>query len=139
MKDYTGSTIDHLNIAVPDLDRSLAFYRPVLEVLGLVELLQIPADPSEPRAAMHGFGWTHKPYFWLIGDGTVGSNMHIAFTVTSRATVRTFYEVALAAGGRTHLAPGVRPEYHADYYGGFVFDPDGINVEAVYHQPEGAQ
>lgn len=135
MPSYTGSRIDHLNISVPDLERSLAFYRPVLTAIGIVEMLQIPPDPSEPRAAMHGFGWPHKPFFWLIGDGRAGHNMHVAFTVDDRATVDLFYETALAAGGSTHLGPGVRPEYHVDYYGAFVFDPDGINVEAVCHEP----
>jgi len=137
MPDYTGSLIDHLNIAVPDLARSLAFYTPCLAELGIVELLAFPAgatSPSQPE--MHGFGRGPKPFFWLIADGAAGSNMHIAFTAPDRETVRAFYDTALAAGGTSHLPPGVRDEYHPDYYGGFVFDPDGINVEAVCHQPE---
>jgi catechol 2,3-dioxygenase-like lactoylglutathione lyase family enzyme len=133
---FTGSMIDHLNIAVADLDRSLAFYTPALAVLDIVEILAFPAGAtSVDQPEMHGFGWTHKPFFWLIADGTAGTNMHIAFTAKDRATVDAFYETALGVGGTTHLAPGVRPEYHPDYYGAFVFDPDGINVEAVYHEP----
>jgi catechol 2,3-dioxygenase-like lactoylglutathione lyase family enzyme len=124
MPDFTGSLIDHLNIAVPDLPRSLTFYEPV------------PADPAAGQLEMHGFGRHPKPFFWLVADGAVGSNMHLAFTADDRATVRAFYDAALAAGGRSLLEPGQRPEYHADYYGAFVLDPDGVNVEAVCHQPE---
>ncbi|MDO3639138.1 VOC family protein [Mycolicibacterium arseniciresistens] len=136
MPDFTGSLIDHLNIAVPDLPRSLAFYEPVLAVLGIVKLLEVPADPAAGQLEMHGFGRHPKPFFWLVADGTVGSNMHLAFTADDRATVRAFHDAALAAGGRSLLEPGQRPEYHADYYGAFVLDPDGVNVEAVCHQPE---
>lgn len=136
MPNYTGSMIDHLNVAVPALARSLAFYTPSLAVLDIVEMLAFPAGATSPdQPEMHGFGWIHKPFFWLISDGTAGTNMHIAFTARDRERVDAFYETALAAGGSTHLAPGVRPEYHPDYYGAFVFDPDGINVEAVCHQP----
>ncbi len=136
MPDFTGSQIDHLNIAVPDLHRSLAFYEPALASIGIVKLLEFPADESEPRPEMHGFGRHPKPFFWLIAEGTAGTNMHIAFTVEDREAVRRFYDAALAAGGTSHLEPGVRPEYHEDYYGGFVLDSDGINVEAVCHRPE---
>ncbi len=85
---------------------------------------------------MTGFGWPEvKPFFWLVDHGTVGTNMHLAFTVDRRGDVQTFYDAALAAGATVLLAPGVRPEYHADYYGGFVYDPHGINLEAVCHHP----
>ena len=137
MPEYTGSLIDHLNIAVPDLQRSLAFYTPCLAELGIVELLAFPAGATSPnQPEMHGFGCAPKPFFWLIADGTAGSNMHLAFTAPDRAAVRAFYATALRLGATSHLEPGVRPEYHPDYYGAFVFDPDGINVEAVHHQPE---
>lgn len=106
MPDFTGSSIDHLNIAVPDLARSLAFYEPTLASLGIVKVMTVPADEATGQLEMHGFGWEHKPFFWLV------------------------------AGGRTLLEPGLRPEYQPDYYGAFVLDPDGINVEAVCHRPE---
>lgn len=136
MTDRTGSQIDHVNIAVPDLQRSLAFYTPTLATLGIGTTLAVPADASRQGPAMHGFGWGHKPFFWLIADGVVGENMHVAFTAPDRATVRAFYDAALAAGGTSLHAPAIWAEYHADYYGGFVLDPDGINVEAVCHHPE---
>ncbi|MGW4948248.1 VOC family protein [Actinoplanes sp. NPDC004185] len=131
----SGSRIDHLNLAVPDLAAAVAFYEPVLASIGITKMLQIPpnATPNQPTA-MTGFGLADvKPYFWLIDGGTVGTNMHLAFTVDTREDVTTFYRAALAAGASSLLAPDVRPEYHADYYGGFVLDPHGINLEAVCH------
>ena len=131
----SGSRIDHLNLAVPDLAAAVAFYKPVLASIGITKMLEIPpnATPNQPTA-MTGFGLADvKPYFWLINGGTVGTNMHLAFTVDSREDVTTFYRAALAAGASSLLEPGVRPEYHADYYGGFVLDPHGINLEAVCH------
>ncbi len=135
MPDYTGSLIDHLNISVPDLARSLAFYEPTLAAIGIVKVMAVPSDGTKGQPEMHGFGWPHKPFFWLIADGTLGENMHLAFTVDDRATVRRFWAAAAAAGATLTLEPGVRPEYHLDYYGAFVLDPDGINVEAVCHRP----
>jgi len=85
---------------------------------------------------MTGFGRAEvKPYFWLIDAGTVGTNMHLAFTVDTRAEVDTFYLAALDAGASSRESPGVHPEYHTDYYGAFVNDPHGINLEAVCHHP----
>ncbi|GAA2487203.1 VOC family protein [Winogradskya humida] len=134
--DRSGSRIDHLNVAVPDLAAAVAFYEPVLASVGITKMLEIPpnATPNQPTA-MTGFGLADvKPYFWLIDGGTVGTNMHVAFTVDSRSDVAAFYEAALAAGAKDLLAPAVHPEYHADYFGGFVLDPHGINLEAVCHQ-----
>jgi catechol 2,3-dioxygenase-like lactoylglutathione lyase family enzyme len=131
----SGSRIDHLNLAVPDLNAAVAFYEPTLASIGITKMLQIPpnATPHQPTA-MTGFGLADvKPYFWLIDGGTVGSNMHLAFTVDTREEVGVFYRAALAAGASSLLEPAVHPEYHADYYGGFVRDPHGINLEAVCH------
>lgn len=134
MPDYSGSLIDHLNIAVPDLDRSSAFYGPVLETLGITRLLTVA--PTAGQLAMHGFGRHPKPFFWLVADGRVGDNVHLAFTAENRDAVRAFYDAAMTAGARSLIAPGLRPEYQPDYYGAFVLDPDGINLEAVCHHPE---
>ena len=132
--DRSGSRIDHLNLAVPDLARAVAFYEPVLASIGVSKMLVIPASTTAWRPAMTGFGLADvKPWFWLIDEGTVGTNMHVAFTVDTRAAVDTFHAAALAAGGTSRDEPGVFPEYHADYYGGFVADPHGINLEAVCH------
>lgn len=135
--DRSGSRIDHLNLAVPHLAAAVAFYEPVLAAIGISKMLEIPPDatPNQPTA-MTGFGLAGvKPYFWLIDGGTVGSNMHLAFTVDERDDVLTFYRAALAAGAESLLAPAVHPEYHADYFGAFVRDPHGINLEAVCHRP----
>lgn len=136
--DRSGSTIDHLNIAVPDLALAVAFYTPVLAAIGITKMLEIPPDatPNQPTA-MTGFGWAGvKPYFWLIDGGTVGTNMHVAFTVDTRDEVAVFYRTALEAGATSLLAPALHPEYHDDYYGAFVLDPHGINLEAVCHRVE---
>ncbi|MCZ2849460.1 VOC family protein [Modestobacter sp. VKM Ac-2978] len=134
MTDRSGSRIDHLNIAVPDLAAAMAFYEPVLASIGIAQMLVIPAGDHGP--AMTGYGWSdRKPFFWLVDDGTVGTNMHLAFTVDTRDEVHVFHEAALAAGATEREAPAVRPEYHPDYYGGFVDDPHGINLEAVCHHP----
>ncbi|MCZ2821344.1 VOC family protein [Modestobacter sp. VKM Ac-2977] len=134
MTDRSGSRIDHLNIAVPDLAAAMAFYEPVLASIGIAQMLVVPAGDHGP--AMTGYGWSdRKPFFWLVDDGTVGTNMHLAFTVDTRDEVHVFHQAALAAGATEREAPAVRPEYHPDYYGGFVDDPHGINLEAVCHHP----
>lgn len=137
MPDRSGSRIDHLNIAVPDLAHAVAFYEPALASIGITKMLEIPADPDSDFPAMTGFGLADaKPYFWLIDHGTVGTNMHLAFTVDTREDVDIFYAASLTAGATTLEAPAVHTEYHPDYYGGFVQDPHGINLEAVCHHPE---
>ncbi|MDQ0367590.1 hypothetical protein [Catenuloplanes indicus] len=95
-RDRSGSRIDHLNVAVPDLAAAVAFYEPVLASIGITKMLEIPpnATPNQPTA-MTGFGLAEvKPYFWLIDGGTVGTNMHLAFTVDTRDDVVTFHRAA---------------------------------------------
>ena len=90
--------------------------------------------------ALLGFGviGSGKPDFW-IGDAPVATgHLHLAFAAKDRAAVDAFYAAAIAAGARDNGAPGLRPHYHPNYYGAFVFDPDGLNVEAVCHMPETA-
>lgn len=118
--------IDHIGVVVSDLDRSIAFYKKALAPLGYELLRNI-----EGFAA--GFGVAPKPDFW-IGKGEVKQAVHVAFRSAGRAQVRAFYEAALAAGGKDNGAPGPRPHYHEHYYGGFVTDPDGHNIEAVCHE-----
>lgn len=140
--DRSGSRIDHLNLAIPDLNAGVAFYEPVLASIGITKMLEIGPYPSsdEPGAplnpAMTGFGLAGvKPYFWLVDGGTVGTNMHLAFTVDTQEEVETFYAAALAAGATPLHPPAIHTQYHDDYYGGFVLDPYGINLEAVCHHP----
>ncbi|WP_375424573.1 VOC family protein [uncultured Friedmanniella sp.] len=134
MPEYSGSLIDHLNVAVPDLDRSVAFYSLALAPLDIVTLLQVPADPAADQLRMHAFGQHPKPFFWLVEQGRVGTNMHLAFTAQDRASVDAFYAAALEAGATSQVAPAEHPEYQPDYYGAFVLDPDGISLEAVCHR-----
>lgn len=123
--------IDHIGIAVSDIDRSIAFYTKALAPLGY-ELLKKFDIPGGGTVA--GFGVGGKPELW-IAKGDVKQTYHVAFRASGRAQVRDFHAAALAAGGKDNGAPGVRPQYHEHYYGGFVHDPDGYNVEACCHEP----
>lgn len=134
MSDYTGSNIDHLNITVTDLAASRAFYDVVMPTVGVAKLLDIPQAPEHP--AMVGYGRHPKPFLWLVTGDTVDPNLHIGLTVSSRQEVDAFHAAALAAGATSRHAPAVHPEYHPNYYGAFVNDPDGTNLEAVCHEAE---
>lgn len=136
MPDRSGSQIDHLNIAVPDLTKARAFYDPLLASLDIHVVLDVP--PTATDAAMTGYGWPDtKPILWLIDNGTVGTNMHLAFTAMTRDQVHVFYETATKLGAQLLHPPATHPEYHDHYYGAFILDPHGINVEAVCHHPQG--
>ncbi len=125
--------IDHAGIVVRDWNRAKAFYGAAFAPLG-VSLLQMVPEQFTGGVRVGGYG-RGKPDFWLHEGGEPGPGRHYAFTAASRAEVDAFYAAALAAGGRDNGAPGLRPHYHADYYGAFVFDPDGNNIEAVCHAP----
>lgn len=131
MSEYTGSRIDHLNVTATDVVASRAFYDAVLPVIGIEKLLDFPATSDRP--AMVGYGQHPKPFLWLVGGEVTDPNLHLAFTVEDRATVDAFYAAAIAAGATTREEPAVHTEYHANYYGAFVNDPDGTNLEAVCH------
>ena len=122
---YRGRLIDHLQLVVRDLPASQRFYEAIFQVLG------IP------------MGGTADDYFWAdelfvstadseAAQGELTGRVHLAFQAQDRAMVDAFYQAALAHGGRDHGTPGERP-YHPGYYGDFVLDPDGNNIEAVYH------
>ena len=119
--------IDHTGVGVSNANRSLAFYKAALAPLGYRALME-----GEGYA---GFGVPPKPDFW-IGEGKPNvPAVHVAFSASSRAAVDAFHKAAIAAGGRDNGAPGLRPQYHPNYYGAFVLDPDGHNIEAVCHAP----
>jgi len=127
--------IDHTGLNVSDFGKSKAFYRAALAPLGYQIIMELPVNLA-PQGAM-GMGVPPKPDFW-VGAGTANSPpLHIAFRADSRAQVDAFYRAAIAAGGRDNGAPGVREHYHPNYYGAFVLDPDGHNIEAVCHDPPG--
>ena len=121
--------LDHVGFAVSDYERSKAFYEQALAPLG-IELLM------EPVAQAAGFGRDGKPFFWIETRGpAVKGGLHVAFVVDDRATVDRFHAGALEAGGTDNGPPGVREIYHPNYYGAYVLDPDGNNIEAVCHRP----
>ncbi len=123
--------LDHVSVPVRDLVRSKAFYAAALAPLGYAVLMDFPGHAT-------GFGIAPHPDFWLgLGDATATfQGSHIAFRAGSRAAVDAFYAAAIAAGGTDNGPPGVRAQYHPRYYGAFVRDPDGHNVEAVIHGGE---
>ncbi len=122
--------LDHVTIGVTDLARSRAFYDAALAPLGIAYM----AGEGDSFA---GYGDGDKAFLWFGLRAGPQTGVHIAFTAADRATVDRFHAAALAAGGTDHGAPGPRPHYHDDYYGAFVLDPDGHNIEAVCHQPPG--
>ena len=128
--------LDHVGFAVADAERSRVFYEQALAPLGISLLMTATPEQTEAGGTADGFGSNGKPYFWVGDNEQVGEGTHVAFAATTRAEVDAFHAAALAAGGRDNGAPGLRPHYHPNYYGAFVFDPDGINVEAVCHRPE---
>ena len=124
--------IDHVSLLVSDFERSKAFYAQALAQTGHSKLVELPATPGGD-APTAGFCHADGSDFWIRQGDATRPPMHIAFRVPSRKAVDAFYEAAIAAGGRDNGAPGSRPHYHADYYGAYVLDPDGHNIEAVCH------
>ena len=125
--------LDHVGIGVSDFARAKAFYDKALAPLGIAVVKEVTAEQTGGHPAA-GYGSKGKPYFWF-GGGEGGARAHIAFTAKDRASVDAFYKAAIAAGGKDNGAPGLRPHYHDNYYGAFVLDPDGHNIEAVCHLP----
>lgn len=124
--------IDHLGIQCTDVQTSAAFYDAVLAPLGASRLM-------EPHEGVIGYGIAPVPNFWLgpLSDNHTGwREDHIAFVAPNRAAVNAFFDAAVAAGAEVLHEPKEWPIYHAGYYGAFVRDPDGNNVEAVCHFPE---
>jgi catechol 2,3-dioxygenase-like lactoylglutathione lyase family enzyme len=126
-----ANMIDHVGFPVSDFARAKAFYEKALAPLGYTVIKEVQQDASDNPAA--GFGIGGKPDFWIGGEGKLDKPVHIAIAAKDRAAVDAFYRAAIAAGARDNGAPGVRAHYHPNYYGAFVLDPDGHNIEAVCH------
>ena len=120
--------LDHIALSVSDYQRSRRFYTEALAPLGYMLMMEHGISGA-------GFGRDGKPDFW-IQPGKASAPIHVAFSTADRATVDNFHTAALTAGATDNGAPGLRTEYHPTYYGAFVLDPDGNNVEAVCHTPE---
>jgi catechol 2,3-dioxygenase-like lactoylglutathione lyase family enzyme len=125
--------IDHVGFSVSDYARAKAFYEKALAPLGYALVMEATAQQTGQPAA--GFGSGGKPDFWIGGEGKLEKPVHIAIVAKDRPTVDAFYRAALAAGGKDNGPPGLRVHYHPNYYGAFVLDPDGHNIEAVCHAP----
>jgi catechol 2,3-dioxygenase-like lactoylglutathione lyase family enzyme len=121
------SMLDHVGLRVEDIDGSRAFYRETLAPLGYALVYE--------GQGWAGFGAEGLPDFWISGGGPTSPAVHVAFRASGRSSVDLFHAAGLAAGGTDNGAPGLRPEYHKDYYGAFILDPDGNNIEAVFHGP----
>jgi len=119
---------DHIGIGASNLEASKTFFVKALAPLGVTVVMEVPDGV--------GLGRDHKPSFWLSASTVKCGPLHLAFTAETRSQVDDFYRRAMAAGGRDNGPPGLRPQYHAHYYGAFVIGPDGHNVEAVCHRPE---
>ncbi|MBI3228835.1 MAG: VOC family protein [Burkholderiales bacterium] len=123
--------LDHMTLRVADIARTREFYQPLMRLLGYGDALQMEHD------GVHILGFAHDGKYdtWFVQSTAPGA-CHICWRVDNRAAVDAFYQAALAAGGKDNGAPGLRPHYHQHYYGAFVIDPDGNNIEAVCHQAQ---
>jgi catechol 2,3-dioxygenase-like lactoylglutathione lyase family enzyme len=127
--------IDHTGVVVSDFECSKKFYSSALKPIGYEKLMEIPASVTG-HTDVAGFGEPSKPDFWISKGTPNKPAQHVAFRVSKRSVVDAFHEAAMAAGGRDNGKPGIRPHYHPNYYGAFVLDPDGHNIEAVCHEAE---
>lgn len=126
--------IDHTGINISDFENSKEFYTTALAPLGYQLLQEFDASVTG-FISLAGFGIDGKPDFWITQGEVNTPRIHIAFGAETREMVQAFYTAALEAGGRENGAPGLRSNYHPNYYGAFVLDPDGHNIEAVCHIP----
>ena len=124
-----------MTFGIANYDRSVTFYDTALAPLGLTRMLEVPPKQSG-GVRVAGYG-DDRPWFWMADERATTGIMHVAFRAESRTQVDAFHAAALRAGGTDNGAPGLRPQYHADYYAAFVRDPDGHNIEAVCHAPDG--
>jgi catechol 2,3-dioxygenase-like lactoylglutathione lyase family enzyme len=121
--------IDHMTLRVRDYPKSKAFYTAALAPLGYEMLME--------WEGFSGFGINKKPDFWLAAaEDRKYSQLHIAFRAKSRKAVQEFYDAAIKAGAKDNGGPGLRADYHPNYFGAFVLDPDGHNIEACCHDKE---
>ena len=122
--------LDHVTINVSDFDGARAFYTQALAPLGVTVIMEF--------GEMCGFGEDGKPYLWIAERDEPSAPVHVALEAADHPTVDAFHAAAIAAGGTENGPPGMRPHYHQNYYGAFVLDADGNNLEAVCHIPDDA-
>lgn len=124
--------IDHMGLSAADFARMLEFYEKAFAPLGIKTMMRFGKDVTGDFEVA-GLG-REKPFLWLADAGQTTPRIHIAIRADDRGEVDAFYQAAIAAGGQNNGAPGLRPHYHADYYGAFVLDPEGHNLEVVCHK-----
>jgi catechol 2,3-dioxygenase-like lactoylglutathione lyase family enzyme len=127
--------LDHITFGVSDFARSTDFYDQAFAPLGVRRLFDVPKEHSNGVNST-GYG-DERPWFWIAEQDATKGKLHVALRAKTRADVDAFHAAALQAGGTDNGAPGLRPYYHPTYYGAFVLDPDGHNIEAVCHEPDG--
>jgi catechol 2,3-dioxygenase-like lactoylglutathione lyase family enzyme len=127
--------IDHIGLSVSDFEAAKKFYAAALAPLRIGIIMEFPAGATGDQPAA-GLGADGKPFLWIAGGGKTSPHTHIAFRAENRAQVDAFHKAALAAGGKDNGPPGIREHYHPNYYGAFVLDADGHNIEACCHHPE---
>jgi catechol 2,3-dioxygenase-like lactoylglutathione lyase family enzyme len=120
---------DHITLSVSDYKKSKEFYSKILKPLGYELVMEFEDDTA-------CFGEGKKPSFIIHPKGKTTPKLHIAFKSKNRAGVDAFYQAAIAAGGKDNGAPGIRAEYHPNYYAAYIYDFDGHNIEAVCHNSE---
>lgn len=127
--------IDHVSTYATDFDKTVAFYDAALGALGYARNVNMVTswDPEWPDCRIAAYGPGAKAVFWIAEVKVAASPRHFAFSAADRGAVKAFYDAGLDAGGNDNGPPGERPVYHPGYYGAFLFDPDGNNVEAVNH------
>jgi catechol 2,3-dioxygenase-like lactoylglutathione lyase family enzyme len=127
--------LDHVGIPVSNYTASKSFYAAIFAPLGYGLILEVSS--AETGGTSHaGFGSGGSPEFWIGTGKMIKGQGHFAFKAKTREAVRAFYDAAIKAGGQDNGAPGLRPHYHDNYFGAFVLDPDGHNIEAVCHLAE---
>ena len=127
--------IDHTGVVVSDFERAKRFYSQALAPIDYTLVLEFPASVTG-HADVAGYGEPEKADFWISRGKPNRPPVHVAFRVQERRVVDAFYSAAISAGGRDNGPPGLRAHYHPDYYGAFVLDPDGHNIEVVCHEPQ---
>jgi catechol 2,3-dioxygenase-like lactoylglutathione lyase family enzyme len=127
--------MDHIGLAVADFERSKSFFVNALAPLDITLIMEVTAEQTGGDAHA-GFGAERKAFFWIGNGKKPTSGVHVAFAAKSRSQVDAFHQAAMTAGGRDNGPPGLRSQYHPNYYGAFILDADGNNIEAVCHQSD---
>ena len=126
--------IDHMGISVSDIARARRFYDAALGALGMSVQMEVTPEQTISGGTALGYGKARENDFWIGDNERPGEGIHVALQAGSREEVDAFHARGLEAGGRDNGPPGLRPRYGPGYYAAFLHDPDGANIEAVFHE-----